>query len=314
MQSPEHPLKRDIFNQPPSLRPRSVRLLLALAICVAAAGNEATAQIYTGGFRPYWGGDGMQIWGPGSTLTYGRYGPLYAPYASNGVWGPYSLYGPLTLPSNQLFGPQHIPQLQPSPIQRQAAVPAAGVGGALAGGGGIAPGGNKPLREANDEALARAWKYIQFGDEHFRNQRFLEAYQRYQSAVKSAPALAEAQFRRAFTLAALNHDDRAADALRQGMKLDSTWTRSDFRLEKIYADNQLAKQARFELLAEAVEEDPGDADIWFVLGVHLYFDGQRDRCRPFLERARRLSADETYVKKFLAELDAEPAAPAGVEL
>lgn len=295
---------------PPARRTLRTGWALSLAACLVAIAMPAHAQFHAGGFRPHWGGYGMQIWGPGSTLTYGRFAPRFYPYAANGVWGPYSLYGPLTLPSNQLFGTQHLPQLRPSPIQQQPAAAGVGIGPGIAN----QPAGNKPLREANDEALARAWKYIQFGDEHFRHQRFLEAYQRYQSAIKSAPALAEAQFRRGFTLAALNHHDRAADALRQGLKLDEGWPRSNFRLDKIYADNRLAKQARFELLAEAAEEDPGNADLWFLLGVHLYCDGQRDRSQPFLERARQLSADERFVQKFLDELAAEAAAPAGVEL
>jgi tetratricopeptide (TPR) repeat protein len=147
------------------------------------------------------------------------------------------------------------------------------------------PGEPKPRVPANDEALKRAFKFIDFGDQLFADQKFLEAYQRYQSAATAAHDLSDANFRRGFALTALGQYDRAADAFKRGLVQNPEWSKSPFKLDDLYRDNRIAKEAHQQQLATLLEKDPQNVNAMFVLGVLLYFDDQRERSSPFLKRA-----------------------------
>jgi len=271
-----------------------------------------------GGFRGGWNG-GLGGWGSnsffssnatvlgyGSGLTFGGFGyspylPGYNfnsfniyngyPYAANGIWGPYSNYGPLYLPANQLFGPQTLPGWSPPQALNNPVAPAFGQANQGAPQPVAQPAAQeqpKPRVPSNDEALKRAFKFLDFGDQLFAQQKFLEAYLRYQSAASAAPDLSDAYFRRGFALLALGHYDRAAEAMRRGVTLNREWSKSPFRLDDLYADNRVAKQAHQEQLARTLEKEPENANAMFLLGVMLYFDDQQERSRPFLQKALQL--------------------------
>jgi tetratricopeptide (TPR) repeat protein len=157
----------------------------------------------------------------------------------------------------------------------------------------------------------RAQQLLTIGDDHFRKQHFDDAYQRYKDAAVAAPDLAEVYFRQGLALSALGRWEMAARALRRGLQFDSAWPRSTFRLDRLYGDNALAKTAHWETLAQAATERPHDTDLMFLLGVQLYFDGQRDRARAFFQQVQMMEPGATYVQPFLEELAKPAAAPAG---
>ena len=165
-----------------------------------------------------------------------------------------------------------------------------------------------PVR-SNAERVARAKRMIDHGDEHFRQQRYGEAYRRYKLAAQAAPDLAEAYFRQALALVALTQYDAACEAIRRGFEFDVEWAKSPFRLDEIYADNHLAKQAHLDALAEAAEAAPQDARLWYLVGVVLYFDDRPERAEPFFERAQQLAGHNVYLHGFLRELDEAQAVP-----
>jgi hypothetical protein len=79
------------------------------------------------------------------------------------------------------------------------------------------------------------------------------------------------------------------------------WPSSDFRLDALYGDAALAKQAHQDSLANAALRDPNDADLLFVLGVFLHFDGQSERAKKFFAKSQELKSDAApYVNAFLA--------------
>ena len=167
-----------------------------------------------------------------------------------------------------------------------------------------APGVDK--RIANAPTRARANQFVGFGDDYFRKQKWHEAYSRYKDAVTAAPDLADASFRQALALGAMGKCDLAAKAVRRTMQVDADWPASGFKLETLYAGNQLAKTTHREALAKLAIEQPTNPDPLLLLGVHFYFDGEPDRAREFFERAKALEpTDFAAEKAFLSEIAKE---------
>jgi tetratricopeptide (TPR) repeat protein len=189
---------------------------------------------------------------------------------------------PLWLPAETLYGPQALqrffgPSVSSSaaPVQKRAAEV------------------KKPVeRVVNAETRGLAWRFITFGDAHFANNKFSEAYQRYRKAAEIVPELAEAHFRQGFALIGAGRFDAAAKAFRRGLAIEPAWPRSGFRLGDLYVGNPAAKAVHLEALADAAEKDGNNADLLFLLGVFLHFDGQRPRAVPFFERAEQLAGRE----------------------
>lgn len=157
------------------------------------------------------------------------------------------------------------------------------------------------VRPANAAATARARQFVAFGDERFREQDFSLAYQRYKKAAQAAPDLAEAYFRQGLAHIALGHYPSAAAAIKRGLAFQPRWAGSDFRLDQLYGDNRLAKTNHLERLADAAANDADNADLLFLVGIELHFDGQAARARPFFERAADLGQDAGLLKDFLRE-------------
>ncbi len=232
--------------------------------------------------RSYWYGYGYAPYYPYSY-------PYQYPYSYPPPTFMYPYYRPpLYIPAEQVYGPEAVKRFMG--VDRMN-VPAPG---------GVVPrvdrnidagaaGNRKPNQRAtNPEALALAWKFIGFGDAHFANQKYTDAFQRYKKAAQAAPGLAEAYFRQGYALAVQERYELAARALQHGLALDPGWARSKFRANELYGPNQLAKTAHMDALAKAVEAKPHDVDAVFLLGVFYYFDDQRDRAAPLLRQAAQM--------------------------
>ena len=161
------------------------------------------------------------------------------------------------------------------------------------------PAAHKPPAPAGSKALEIAWKFITFGDAHFGNQEYKAALESYRSAARECPTLGEAWFREGFAQAALGHYDQAAKAMRHGLEVKPDWADGNFRLSEIYGDDPTEKKATLSKMIEAAEAQPNDADLAYVLGVHLYCDGKPDQAAPFLRRAAQILATDADVKPFL---------------
>ncbi len=69
-------------------------------------------------------------------------------------------------------------------------------------------------------------------------------------------------------------------------------------------------RAASDRLAAAMGLSAQDADLAFLMGVFLHFDGQVERARPFFQRAAQLAGgDAKYVKAFEGVPRREPAGP-----
>jgi len=203
-------------------------------------------------------------------------------------------YPPVLIPPETIYGPEAVKRFLGMDSGPQVAPPARPPAEKKA---------PEPVpRSANPETRALAWRFITFGDLHFSNERFGEAYQRYRKAAEIIPELADAYFRQGFALVGAGRYELAAKALKRGIALDPAWPRSDFRFSDLYGGNQRAKDAHLEALAGASEKDANNADLLFLLGVCLFFDGQRDRAALFLQRAGQLAGPADHLKGFLEQV------------
>jgi hypothetical protein len=238
-----------------------------------------------------------------------------APHRHGGYWSdswwpvcppPYWYYypPPLYLPAETLYGPQAVKRfmgLQDAPSGSASSV-AAVVSSTTVTPGRAGEEKKPPVpRAANAETRGLAWRFVTFGDIHFTNERFAEAYQRYRKATEIVPELADAHFRQGFALLGSGRYEMAAKAIKRGLALDPGWPRSAFRLNELYNANLRAKAAHLEALARASEQEPNNADLLFLLGVCLFFDGHRDRSAPFFERVAQLAGPADYLRGFLAQ-------------
>lgn len=154
-------------------------------------------------------------------------------------------------------------------------------------------------RDANAKSLARARRFIEFGDAKFRAQHYRAALARYQSARDAAPTLAEVYFRQGFAYTALGQYDAAARAFERGLELDPNRPQSDFDLSELFGDDPAPLIASRRRVASAAAGDPENSDLLFVLGVQLYFAGQRDRALAFFQKIQQLSPDDARLDPFL---------------
>jgi tetratricopeptide (TPR) repeat protein len=156
------------------------------------------------------------------------------------------------------------------------------------------------LRASNPEAVARAGRFIGFGDTQFRNQKYADALQRYRKAMAAVPGLAEAYFREGYAQIAMGHYESAVKAFKQGLKADPNWPHSGFESDQLYGPNSKEKSAHIDALTEIAAKEPNNGSVSFLLGVCLYFDGQTDRAAPRFQRASQLAhGDSQYIDAFL---------------
>jgi len=232
-------------------------------------------------------------------------------------WSSFVYVAPIYLPGELLFGPQatarfmgapqfrftrrseprYVIVVQPPPEQgklqaaENQARPAEGQPAAEP-----APVQPRPNRQA--EATAR--RFIAFGDAHFRAQRFAEAYRRYKRAAEVAPGSADAWFRQGLALVAIGNFAQAASVWKKGLELQPQWPQAGFRLRELYQGIEPAKLGHVDAVVAAAMRKCDQADLLFVAGVMLYFDGQEEQARAFFEEA--LTADDSmarYVQPFL---------------
>jgi tetratricopeptide (TPR) repeat protein len=210
---------------------------------------------------------------------------------------PYPYLSPVYAPADDLFGPRAMQRfmggedrLQPLPAEREQ-------------GPTDLPEPKKAIERAtNQRATALAQRFMGLGDAQFAEQEFADANARYRKASQSAPQLADVWFRQGFALSAMGRYDQAVAAMKRGMKISPNWAKSGFRLEELYGADKTVRNDCLEVLAKAAEDRPNNANVLFLVGVHLHFFGQPARAQKFFNRAKELSGgDEEHIVAFLVQ-------------
>ena len=174
-------------------------------------------------------------------------------------------------------------------------------------------------KSTSPEQKARAGKFLGFGDASFAEQKYLAAIERYKSASRIAPDLADPYLRQGHALVALGQYENAVKVFRRGLRIRPEWSGSPFRLNQLYGPDRIAKVSHIETLAKAVEANPLDSNLLMALGMQLFFDGQAERASVFFARVAQLGGnDDRLLNDFLpkpapagAPLQEKPARPQG---
>jgi len=153
----------------------------------------------------------------------------------------------------------------------------------------------EPPKPVDREALARAWRYIGFGDAHFQAGRYTDAYTRYKKAAASESDLADAQLRQGVALIAMGSYELAAKAIKKAIALDEGWAQTTLRLDDLYGQGNPAKHAHLDALSRAEQQNRTQADLAFLVGVALLFDGQQQQALPMFQRAASLGFDRSLL-------------------
>lgn len=165
------------------------------------------------------------------------------------------------------------------------------------------------VRTSNAESRRRAERYIAQGDELFQKHNWHSALQKYKLAGQLAPDVAECFWRQGHALVAVNQFGQAAMAFRRALLLDDDIARDGFHLNDLYTDGEAAKRSHLEALAGEALAASTDADIYFLIGVTLHYDGQTERAQPFFDRASALSSDAGRLVKAFTAPKVVPAVP-----
>lgn len=236
--------------------------------------------------------------------------------------GPY--YGgaytlpPLLLPSETIYGPgamRRFMGLDPpagTPVVQNTTVvnvPAANNGGFGVLGGGAQIPARPNVRPSNGAAQERARKLTAVGDGWFAKQRYADALESYRQAVKAAPDVADAYMRQMVVLSAQGRYADAVSALKTGLRFSTTVLDGRFKIPELYGENKLAYAAHLDGLAAEAARRPA-SDLWYLIGVMLYFGDEPRRAEPFFVKAAETAVGETWhVEVFREALRRLPAAP-----
>ncbi len=151
--------------------------------------------------------------------------------------------------------------------------------------------------------LARAWKFVEYGDRQFKKGDYRRAADRYRKAESQAPEIADIYFRQGFAELSAENYPEAVLAMQQGLALKPTWPDSGFVLEELYP-SPAAKREVFRQLHTHLAEHPHDADGLFLLSVLQHFDGQPEAAEVGFRRVVELAGIGNHARAFL------PPAPA----
>ena len=273
---------------------------------------------YYGGY----GGYGPGCYGPGGYGS-GYYGSLYGAPLGLGYYG-YPAYGinynpaagylsyrlpPFHEPAELQFGPQAVKQFLGLPRDfalgalRQPVLRAAEDAADPK-----AKAAERGVHISNAEARAKAARYQDQGDQLFRAQNYHAALQRYKLAASAAPDLAEPYWRQGHALIATNNFELAAAAFKRAIALSENLERGGFQLDQIYNGAQMSKARHLESLSGWALAHEAAADPYFLLGVFLAYDGDRDRAEKFFQRAADLAGiSGGHIAAFLAPAQVPPA-------
>ena len=168
----------------------------------------------------------------------------------------------------------------------------------------------RPAKLSNPTARAQAWKFVRYGDRHFKKGDYRRAGEMYRKAATQARDIADVYFRQAFAHAGNGRYAPAVLSMRRGLAIKPDWPHSGFVLEELFPTAE-AKRATFRRLQLHLNEQPDDADALFMLALLQHFDGQPGASEVGMRRVIELTGQADYARLLLPpaeEVAADPAA------
>lgn len=88
-------------------------------------------------------------------------------------------------------------------------------------------------------------------------------------------------------------------ALREGLRLKPDWPAADFRPIQLYGAHAADFRLDLEQLERAVQRNPDDPGLRFLLGYQWWFSGRRAEARIEFRRAAEQAVDADVIRRFL---------------
>ncbi|PQO47797.1 tetratricopeptide repeat protein [Blastopirellula marina] len=155
------------------------------------------------------------------------------------------------------------------------------------------------IEQPSPQAVARAAKFIEAGDNLFQQQRYHEALGRYKDAVAAAPGDAQGYLRKSLAYLATNRPEEAVAAMKLAVQQDPNIANTNITLDGLLGNNPAAKSSIIEANARRAVTDPRNADLLFCVGVLLHFDGQQAAAERMFTAAKASGgASLSYVEAF----------------
>ncbi len=158
------------------------------------------------------------------------------------------------------------------------------------------PNDAKPDAFDKKESMARA---LRLGNAEFMKGSYNQALRYYEQASRENPLDGQPWFYQGQALFALGQYHKAVTALHRGLKWQPQWPASAFQVRALYGENNKLFTQQLALLASAVDKNPNDDGLLFLLGYQLWFDGEKEKAALVLKRASSLMVDTSAIDGFL---------------
>ncbi|MFN0198354.1 MAG: hypothetical protein ACKVT0_16525 [Planctomycetaceae bacterium] len=150
--------------------------------------------------------------------------------------------------------------------------------------------------------LLRSLRYQTEGDVLFRKQDYMNAYLMYSRSAVTAESRAEPRMRMGIALAGAGQWSRAVKEIRRGLDLDPELPKTGESLRSLFgSENEQAKSSLISGARQWAEENLGDTDRLFLIGVLLHFDDQSQSAAPFLQQVALANSEDHYAALFLTK-------------
>jgi tetratricopeptide (TPR) repeat protein len=149
------------------------------------------------------------------------------------------------------------------------------------------------------EADAAVQKALRAGNAAFALGQYQNALKQYEQAQAAAPLNPLPAFHIGQVYFAQGQYGKAVAVLQRGLKWHAKWPEGNFAVRALYGDRTAAFQEQLDKLAQAVEANPADDSLLFLLGYQLWFDGKREEAVALFKRASALRVGGVHLDRFL---------------
>lgn len=161
------------------------------------------------------------------------------------------------------------------------------------------PAQEPPIPMDDVDQRGEMYRFLRAGNRAFANGKYDEAMKAYVRAQVAAPMEAHPAFHAGQAHLALGNYHKAFSEIQRGLRWQPHWPDAEFKPRAFYGTKATTYAKHLARLAEAVERNPNDDSLLFLLGYQLWFDGKREDAEVLFRRAATLTLDRTHVDRFL---------------
>ena len=137
------------------------------------------------------------------------------------------------------------------------------------------------------------------GTKAFADGQYGRALELFRKAAEITPNEPSAHYRVAQAQFARGKYREAVAAIAAGMALRADWSEARFTHRSMYWKKPAVFDDHLNALRQAATAFPDDPDLLFLLGHQLWFDGQRDEAKAYIQKARAIGKGQTPADAFV---------------